>query len=83
MYLVAAMRIGDYMLAGLHPDAAPNYQAANGRTSKTWACDHILELNTLDDFLNTPGDAYQVIKLLLSGTYPDSVSYCSQFRWQC
>ena len=67
--LAAAVgRMGDYVLSGPRPDAPPDYQTRGGLV-KVWVCDHILELNTIDDFFRT-GD-YSVMARLLSGDDPD------------
>lgn len=73
--------MGDIILALPAPSAAPNY-LSGGVVSKVWVCDHILELNTIDDFLNQPGDMYAFIRQQLIDPDPENVScgWTSLFR---
>ena len=59
------------------PSATPDY-LTGGVPAKVWVCDHILELNTIDDFLNQPGDMYPDIRQQLNDPDPENVSASRQ-----
>lgn len=70
--------MGNTVLALPTPDDAPDYDMSGIIPDKVWACDHILELNTIDDFLNQPGDPYADIRIQLIDATPDNVSVSEQ-----
>jgi hypothetical protein len=70
--------MGNTVLALPTPDDAPDYDMSGSIPAKVWACDHILELNTIDDFLNQPGDPYAEIRVQLIDATPDNVSASEQ-----
>lgn len=69
--------MGDYRLTLPIPSATPDC-LTGGVPAKVRVYDHILELPTIDDFLNHPGDMYADIRQQLNDPDLENVSASRQ-----